>query len=121
MKYGIMNESQALSSFSALGQGTRLDIFRTLVQVGEDGLVAGEIGRRLGVRQNTLSVNLAILLRAGLVRKRREGRSIRYFADLDGIRALLGYLLEDCCGGKPDLCRPFVDEIANSLQGSPDA
>ena len=66
----------------------------------------------LDVRQNTLSANLAVLRHAGLVRTVREGRSIRYFADFDGVSGLLRFLLEDCCGGEPALCQPLIDDIA---------
>lgn len=107
-----MESIDALAAFSALSQPTRLDVFRLLIRAGEAGLLAGEIAERLEVRHNTLSANLAILLQARLVRNRREGRAIRYFADLDGLRRLLGFLLEDCCGGRPELCRPLIDEIA---------
>ena len=55
--------------------------------------------------------NLAILAQAGMVRAQREGRSIRYFADMDGMRRLLGFLVKDCCGGQPDLCRPLFDGL----------
>lgn len=103
---------RALSAFAALSQPTRLDVFRLLIQIGEDGLAAGEISEMLDVQQNTLSTNLSILLKAGLIRNQREGRSIRYFADLDGVRSLLAFLMEDCCGGKPELCQPLIDEIA---------
>lgn len=72
---------------------------------------AGEIGVVLDVRQNTMSANLSVLTRAGLIRSIREGRSIRYFADMEGLRALLGFLLEDCCGGRPELCQPLLDEL----------
>ena len=75
-------------------------------------MLSGEIGERLGVRQNTMSTNLAILLNAGLVRNGREGRTVRYFADYEGIRGLLAYLMEDCCRGKPELCQPVIDQIA---------
>ena len=77
-------------------------------------MLSGEIGAELGVRQNTTSTNLAILLKAGLIRNERQGRSVRYFADLPGIRGLLGFLMEDCCGGRPELCRPLIDEIADA-------
>ena len=73
---------------------------------------AGEIGQHLGVRQNTMSTHLAVLHQAGVVRNRREGRSIRYFADMEGFRGLMGFLLEDCCGGRPELCEPVLDEIS---------
>ena len=96
-----MDKTQALDAFAALGQATRLDVFRLLIKTGEAGLSAGEIGDALGVRQNTMSANLAILARSGLIRNAREGRSIRYFADMDGMRGLLAFLMEDCCGGRP--------------------
>lgn len=107
-----MEKIRALASLSALGQDTRLDVFRLLVRAGSAGMLAGEIGAALDVRQNTLSANLSILLNAGLVRNAREGRAIRYFADMDGMRALLAFLMEDCCGGRPELCQPVIDEIA---------
>ncbi len=107
-----MDKKSALKAFSALSQGTRLDVFRLLVQADEQGMLSGEIGERLGVRQNTMSTNLAILLNAGLVRNEREGRTVRYFADYEGIRGLLAYLMEDCCRGKPELCQPLIDQIA---------
>lgn len=109
-----MEKSDALAAFAALSQPTRLDVFRLLVEVGEAGLSAGEIATALDVRQNTLSANLSVLLNAGLVRNLREGRSIRYFADTEGLRGLLGYLLRDCCGGRPEICDPLIEDIACS-------
>ena len=107
-----MDTKDALRAFAALSQSTRLEAFRLLIRAGPDGMVAGEIGVALDVRQNTLSANLTVLLNAGLVRNEREGRSIRYRADMDGLRGLLAFLLEDCCGGRAERCRPLIDEIA---------
>jgi DNA-binding transcriptional ArsR family regulator len=107
-----MDKNDALPAFAALSQGTRLDVFRLLVRAGDRGMASGEIGEALGVRQNTMSANLSILLNAGLIRNEREGRSVRYFADFDGIKGLLGFLMEDCCGGRAELCQPVIDEIA---------
>ncbi|WP_424933805.1 ArsR/SmtB family transcription factor [Amaricoccus macauensis] len=107
-----MDMNQALTAFSALSQDTRLRVFRLLVRAGPKGMPAGEISEALAVRQNTLSANLSILLGAGLVRNTREGRSIRYFADFDGLTSLLRFLMEDCCGGSPELCQTLLDEIA---------
>jgi DNA-binding transcriptional ArsR family regulator len=107
-----MDENIAVSAFAALSQATRLDVFRLLIRAGDTGMSAGDIGATLGVRQNTMSANLAILARAGLIRSTREGRSIRYFADMDGMRGLLAFLMEDCCGGCPELCQPVLDELA---------
>ncbi|MDP2732984.1 MAG: helix-turn-helix domain-containing protein [Hoeflea sp.] len=107
-----MDQQTALDAFSALSQETRLAVFRLLVASGPEGLASGEIGERLGVRQNTMSTNLGILLKAGLVRRVRDGRNVRYQADHSGISGLLGFLLEDCCGGKPDLCQPVIRQIS---------
>ena len=107
-----MEMKNALKAFSALSQQTRLEVFRLLVQAGEQGMFSGKIGERLGVRQNTMSTNLAILLNAGLVRNERAGRSVRYLADYEGIRGLLAYLLEDCCRGEPALCQPLINQVA---------
>jgi ArsR family transcriptional regulator, arsenate/arsenite/antimonite-responsive transcriptional repressor len=109
-----MDVKHALTAFSALSHDTRLQVFRLLIRAGAAGMLAGEISRMLAVRQNTLSANLSILLHAGLVRNRREGREIRYFANLEGLRDLLRFLMEDCCGGNPALCRPILDEIAGA-------
>lgn len=99
-----MDQAAAVAALSALAQDTRLSVFRLLVQADEQGVPAGEIAERLDVRQNTLSTHLAILVTAGLVVRRREGRIIYYAAAYPGMRALLTYLLEDCCGGRPELC-----------------
>ena len=102
---------QSLAALAALGQETRLDVFRLLVRAGEAGVPAGEIAERLGTVQNTMSAHLKILSAAGLVRSRRESRVIRYFADMTGFRDLLAYLMEDCCNGSPELCRPVIDAV----------
>lgn len=107
-----MDKTCALDAFAALSQPTRLDVFRLLIRAGGEGMSAGDISETLGVRQNTMSANLSILARSGLIRNERRGRSIRYFADMEGLRGLLAYLLEDCCGGSPELCQPFIDELA---------
>lgn len=107
-----MDKKATLAALSALAQPTRLDVFRLLVKAGDDGMFSGEIGTMLDVRQNTMSANLSVLLQAGLVRNEREGRSIRYFAEMDGMRRLLAFLMEDCCGGRPEFCQPVIKEIA---------
>ena len=107
-----MDKNNALDAFAALSQSTRLDVFRLLIKAGDEGMLAGDISDTLGVRQNTMSTNLSILARAGLIRNERQGRSIRYFADMDGMRGLLAFLMEECCGGQPELCQPVINEIA---------
>ena len=84
-----MESNQVISSFSALSQQTRLDVFRLLIKAGADGVLAGELAEQLDIRQNTMSANLTVLLNAGLVRNERQGRTVRYFADFDAVRSSL--------------------------------
>lgn len=92
----------AVAALGALAQENRLEVFRLLVQAGTDGLAAGEIAERLGIASPTLSFHLAQLRHAGLLHMRRDGRSLIYGANFDGMRALMGFLTENCCGkGRP--------------------
>ena len=84
-----MDKRSSLDALAALGQETRLDIFRLLVRAGADGVPAGEIATRLGAVQNTVSAHLKVLAQAGLVRPERDGRTVRYAADMTGFRDLL--------------------------------
>ncbi len=106
-----MDKNAALSAFDALSQETRLDVLRLLIQAGPEGIPAGEIGDRLDVRQNTMSVNLKVLAQAGLVTAEREGRTIRYAADYTAIQNLVVFLMKDCCGGREELCQPIFDQL----------
>ena len=106
-----MDKSSSLAALAALGQETRLDVFRLLVRSGAEGLPAGEIARQLGTVQNTTSAHLKVLDHAGLIRAKRDGRTIRYVADMTGFRDLLAYLMEDCCNGAPELCRPVINAV----------
>ena len=94
----------ALAAFAALGQPTRLEVFRLLMRHEPGGMAAGAIAEVLGCPQNTLSTHLSILARSGLVRGARTGRSIIYRADLDAIRGLVNFFVDDCCDGHPELC-----------------
>ncbi|MFM9936038.1 MAG: ArsR/SmtB family transcription factor [Novosphingobium sp.] len=102
---------RAVDLLSALAQGHRLAVFRLLVKAGQEGLPAGVIAHEVGVRPNTLSTHLAILSQAGLVQSRRAGRSVIYAADYAAMRALMGFLVSDCCGGQPEICAPLAELI----------
>ena len=107
-----MDKKDSLNALAALAQETRLDVFRLLVKAGKSGMLSGEIGEVLGVRQNTMSANLSVLLNAGLVSNHREGRAIRYVAQIDRMAGLLDYLTQDCCGGRRDLCEPLFSRLS---------
>lgn len=83
---------------------TRLDLVRTLIDAGDGGLAAGEIGKRLAVSASRLSFHLSSLEQAGLVVARRAGRNVIYSANHSGIGAVIGYLLNDCCSSHPKIC-----------------
>lgn len=104
-----MESQTAVKRLSALAQDARLDVFRLLIRAGREGVPAGEIARQLEITPNTLSAQLNILSNAGLVASRRDGRSIIYTADFDGMSELLVYLMEDCCQGRPEVCAPLAD------------
>lgn len=99
-----MDSDQAAAAFTALGQGTRLELMRALLAAGPSGLAAGEIAARLGVPSSTLSFHLRTLEDAGLVAATRQGRNLLYAAQLARLRALLAFLAEACCGGDPARC-----------------
>ncbi len=106
-----MDKTFALEALAALSQETRLEAFRLLIKAGRRGLCAGEIAEQLDVRQNTMSTNLGVLARTGLLRRKREGRCIRYVAHLESMRLLLAFLMEDCCGNRPETCKPLLDQL----------
>jgi DNA-binding transcriptional ArsR family regulator len=103
-----MDRSQARACFAALAQDTRLAIVRLLVKAGDGGVAAGAIAVEVGVSASNVSFHLKELEHAGLVVQRREARSIIYAADYGGLRDLIGFLMEDCCGGHPEICAPAL-------------
>lgn len=110
-----MENTSAVAALGALAQETRLAVFRLLVGAGRDGLAAGEIAARLDVPAATLSFHLAQLSHAGLVTSVRRGRSILYAADFEAMNALVGFLTENCCGGRPQLCAPAPRPAARGV------
>ena len=103
-----MNRSQALNGFAALSQDTRLSIVRLLVRAGPDGIPAGEVAEEVGVSASNVSFHLKELERAALIDARREARSILYSANTGTLRDLIGFLMKDCCGGRPEICAPVL-------------
>jgi ArsR family transcriptional regulator, arsenate/arsenite/antimonite-responsive transcriptional repressor len=95
-----MEKSNVVAALAALAQDNRLDVFRLLVQAGPEGMPAGEIADAFGIAPNTLTFHFDRLRMAGLVSVRREGRSMIYAAQYETMNALLGYLTENCCGGR---------------------
>ena len=109
-----LSEDQAISALAALAQPTRLAIFKLLIKHEPVGITAGVIADTIGAPHNTLSTHLAILVRAGLLRATREGRTIIYRSNVEGMQSLVQFLVNDCCDGHPELC----NLLAGAAQGS---
>ncbi|HEX4294126.1 MAG TPA: metalloregulator ArsR/SmtB family transcription factor [Rhizomicrobium sp.] len=103
-----METGTAIKRLSAIAQEARLEVFRLLVKAGPGGMAAGDIARAVGTPANTLSAQLLTLANAGLVRARRDGRSIIYAVNFNAMRDLLSFLTEDCCGRRPEMCVSFT-------------
>ena len=99
-----MQFPDAVTALSALAHSSRLAVFRLLVRAGDEGVPAGDIAREIGAVPSTLSTHLNILAQAGLIRVRREGRSLIYAAEYSRMRELLSFLVADCCAGRPEIC-----------------
>lgn len=108
-----MDVSDALAGLSALAHESRLAVFRLLVKAGPQGMAAGDIARKLDTAPNTMSAQLLILSHTGLIRARREGRSIIYAADFEQMGELLQFLTKDCCGGHPEICAPLAASMSD--------
>lgn len=104
-----MDNEALVDAFGALAQETRLQVFRLLLDAGPGGLPAGEIARRLGTPHNTMSAHLAILARTGLVRSRRESRQVIHAVDLNGVRGVVTFLVQEFCGGEPERCAKLLE------------
>lgn len=113
----VSNSERALSALAALGQPTRLQIFRLLMRHAPMGLQAKFISETVKLPHNTLSTHLAILARAGLITGERRGRLIIYRANIEGMRSLISFLVMDCCQGHPEVCN-FAPVSPQCCEGS---
>ncbi|MDM5180034.1 metalloregulator ArsR/SmtB family transcription factor [Massilia sp. DJPM01] len=101
-----METKAVIGALAALAQGTRLDVFRLLVQVGPEGMAATKIAEQLDAPSSSLSFHLKELTHAGLIVPRQDGRFIIYAANFDTMNSLISFLTESCCGGNP--CSPIL-------------
>lgn len=111
-----MQSVEAIDALGALAQEHRLALFRLLVQAGQDGVPAGALAVALGVPNSSLSFHLAHLNRAGLIEQRRQGRSLIYTANYDAMNQLVGYLMENCCGGAA--CLPTIPSATSERKSA---
>jgi ArsR family transcriptional regulator len=112
-----MESKQTILALAALAQTTRLDVFRLLTKSEPEGMAAGDIARELAVPHNTMSSHLSILTRAGLVSSQRRSRSIVYRANLAHLQHVVLFLIEDCCGSRPEVCAPLIESLTPCCPG----
>jgi ArsR family transcriptional regulator len=92
-----MNLKQAAARLEALGNPTRLEIYRVLVRAGEDGLPVGDIQRQTDVLRSTLSHHLHRLIGVGLVTQERQATTLICRANYRVMNETLGFLSTECC------------------------
>ena len=107
-----MVDNDALAALAALAHPTRLATFRLIVRHEPEGLSTGQLVTATGLTQSTFSTHLAVLSKAGLVRSEKRGRNFIQRAEVGQLRALLLFLVKDCCQGRVDLCEPLVAELS---------
>ena len=106
-----MDKLSATTVFESLSSGVRLDVYRLLVKVGPQGMVAGEISATLAVPPTNLSFHLKALTQARLLSVVQEGRFQRYRANLALMQELIAYLTEECCARQPQQCPEICQPI----------
>ncbi|MEO8723910.1 MAG: metalloregulator ArsR/SmtB family transcription factor [Sphingobium sp.] len=110
-----MEDSLAADIFGALAHPTRVTLLRKLISAAPEGMAAGKLAVTLKVAPSTLSHHLAALEHAGLIAHERLSRSLVYSISSPRLRQLTGFLLNDCCGGRPELCGiAIADEKAKT-------
>lgn len=107
LNYQLMKTSEATKIFEALSSDVRLDLFRLLVRNAPDGLVAGEIASQLDIPSTNLSFHLKTVVHSGLVSVEREGRFMRYRANIPLMLDMIAYLTSECCWNNPEQCRNY--------------
>lgn len=104
-----MEIKNATSALAALGQTTRLMVFRVLVEAGPKGRTVGDIAQDLSLPGATLSFHLKELAAVGLIAGEQRGRFICYRVNFDVMNDLLEFLTRNCCGGDNSQCSPVTE------------
>ncbi|AKS47064.1 transcriptional regulator, ArsR family [Octadecabacter temperatus] len=97
---------------STLGYPQRLAVFRLLMRRYPDRVPATELANALDLKPNTLSSYVSALMQTGLISQERIGTSLRYAVDMEATQATIGFLIHDCCRGRPEICSPFSSDTS---------
>lgn len=92
----------AAARLEALGNSTRLKIYRTLVRAGHAGMPVGRLQERLKIPASTLSHHVKALVSVGLVSQVREGTTLVCHAEYDAMQGLVDFLVAECCADETE-------------------
>jgi len=92
-----MDLINAARQLEALGNPTRLSIYRRLVQAGPEGSPVGSIRDALEIPASTLSHHIAKLVNTGLLTQQRDSRSLVCRVDYENMDSLMAFLVRNCC------------------------
>ena len=95
-------EQKTADALAALGNRTRLRIFKLLVRAGRDGTNVGTLQRLLDVPPTTLAHHLSTLAQAGLIDQERRGREVICTSNYKAVNEMLAYVKAECCAGLAD-------------------
>lgn len=107
-----MNIETAAAQLEALGNPTRLNIYRTLVRAGGNGLPVGKLQLKLDIAASTLSHHIKKLVEVNLVSQERQATTLICRANYSSMNGLLGYLADECCADEDGACAPAASEAA---------
>ena len=105
-----MKIEQAATQLEALGNPTRLQVYRTLVRAGDAGLPVGRLQEKLRLAASTLSHHLHRLILTGLVTQERQATTLICRANYPAMDSLIGFLVDECCADEK--CAARTDEAA---------
>lgn len=105
-----MEKRDTIKALDVLAHEKRLDIFRLLMEVGDEGIMVGIIGEKLGLPLTTLSFHLDKLKLASLIYSERRGRATLYYANYDRLVGSIQYPTETCCKNSDMACRIVIQE-----------
>jgi DNA-binding transcriptional ArsR family regulator len=92
-----MKTDDAAARLEALGNPTRLQIYRALVRAGDAGLPVGKLQAKLDLAASTLSHHLKSLVTVGLVTQERQTTTLICRTNYDVMRGLVDFLVAECC------------------------
>jgi ArsR family transcriptional regulator, arsenate/arsenite/antimonite-responsive transcriptional repressor len=92
-----MNVEEVAKQLEALGNPTRLKVYRALVRAGDGGLPVGRLQGKIGIAASTLSHHLHRLILTGLVTQERQMTTLICRANYPTMHSLIGFLVDECC------------------------